>query len=122
MHILGEGAYAKRATVHLELGDYEQALADYSRAIDIETEATKEHEKWALKTAKQHPSFDAEQSILLQRRFLAQAYASRANAYSRAGRSDKAIVDIKKALELDTENKKFTMFYKELGKMNSKKE
>lgn len=80
------GLYEERAAAYYNLGDYEQAIADYSRAIELAPRVT----------------YLSAAGIRLSQ---AGSYAERARAYAALGQTVKAEADKQKARELRKQRK-----------------
>jgi tetratricopeptide (TPR) repeat protein len=96
--------YYSRALIYVELGEYEKAIADYSKAIDFKYNPLSipyynRAIAYRYKQDVQAAISDFNKSLLLDPNY-ADAYFDRANAYSSQGEREKAIADYKKAAEL----------------------
>ena len=80
--------YHNRAMARLGKGDFEEAIIDFNRAIQLD-------ELFLAHAA----ANSAMNSTVAQR--LANTYASRGDAYARAGNPDKALSDFNQAIQLD---------------------
>lgn len=103
-------AYANRGMAHLERGEAEQSLADYTRAIELNPDqSVKAHPlaaSYTLRGNSYRQLGQTEQAIRDHTRAIelgpeySEAYASRGLDYHLAGRLQQAITDFTRAIEL----------------------
>ncbi|MET0753380.1 MAG: TonB family protein [Pyrinomonadaceae bacterium] len=95
--------YQKRANISVGSGDFDSAITDYTKAIELKSEASAflsrgfafhNKKKYDLAVA------DYDKGIELNPKD-ASAYLNRGNSYEQMGNLEKAAADFKKALELD---------------------
>ena len=102
-----DAAYYNRGTAYINKGDYERAIADYSRALELAPEYVAAYYNRGLAYAGQgdydRAVADYEQALEFAPEN-AKAYYNRGTAYVRRGDYDRAIADYDKVLELDPEN------------------
>jgi tetratricopeptide (TPR) repeat protein len=103
----GPAAYAHRADLHLALGQFDRAIADYSKAIEMAPREASyyNYRAWAYfkagKAAKGLP--DAKKALELQPNY-ARALDTRASIFEALGRREEAIADFRRALTIGTDD------------------
>lgn len=99
--------YQKRANTSIDKGDYDSAIADYSKAIELKSGDTSSYLNRGM--AYHHKKnydlaiADYDKVIELDPKDL-MAYLNRADSYEKKGDIQKAAVDYQKAVELDANN------------------
>jgi TonB family protein len=101
------GFYQKRANASIDNGDYDSAIADYSKAIELKSGDTSSYLNRGM--AYHHKKnydlaiADYDKVIELDPKDL-MAYLNRADSYEKKGDIQKAAVDYQKVVELDANN------------------
>jgi tetratricopeptide (TPR) repeat protein len=100
-------AYDNRGVAYGELGQWDNTIADFSRAIEIDPGYAKAYydrgiaygnlSQWNLAIV------DFSKAIEIDQKYT-DAFSDRGNAYSNLGQLDKAIADFSKAIEIDPGN------------------
>ncbi|MCX6251724.1 MAG: tetratricopeptide repeat protein [Bacteroidetes bacterium] len=113
-------AYSNRGIVYGNLGQWDKAIADFSRAIELDNKYLEPHynrglaycyfRKWDKATA------DFSQTIGIDPEF-APAYSNRGYTYNNLGQWDKSIADCSKAIEIDPKLPD-TYFYRGFANFN----
>lgn len=96
--------YLARGTENFQKGQFDLAISDYSKAIDIDPQLAKAYNNRGLAyyNKRQYDSAisDYSKAIKIDPQF-AKAYYNRGNTYEDKGQVDTAILDYSKAIEID---------------------
>ncbi len=99
-------SYFQRANIRIALGKYEEAIADYDRAIDLKPDLVTAYNGRGIAKGKLGQRSDAvkdyDQAIRLDSAY-ARAYYNRGNAKRHLERYEEARADLQHALELAME-------------------
>ena len=100
-------AYFNLGTEHLQQGEYDQAISDYNKALEITPKYAEAYlnRGIAYRNKGQHDQALSDYGKVLQIDPKdARAYCNRGNAHLEKGRYDKAISDYSKALEINSKD------------------
>jgi len=94
--------YARRGGAYYNLGQYEQAVQDYSKAIEIDPNWIMHYRRRAeaYKALKRYDKAIQDYNKVIQRLILPEFYYSRGECYQALGETEKAQADFAKAKEL----------------------
>ena len=97
------GAFIERAHLHLEKGDYDEAIADYTKAIDLDPTRSDAYDGRAAAFERKNDLsaalVDSNQSIRLSPNY-AQAWFNRAIVFGKLRKDRERLADLLKAKEL----------------------
>jgi TonB family protein len=109
--------YQKRAGTFLAKGDFDSAVADLSKAIELNSNDASDYNSRGLayynKKSYDLAIADYSKSLELKSNE-SMTYLSRGFAYEKSGDSDKALADFQKAVDLDTNNESASLNLKRL--------
>jgi tetratricopeptide (TPR) repeat protein len=114
-------AYFLRGLFHVDMGQFDRAIADYNKAIEIETGLAAFYqsraEAYAMNGERERAIVDYDKAAELSPKDSARFYLLRGNTYALRGHFEKAFADFNKVMALAP---KYALAYRDRGQIYAK--